>query len=59
MAVGKTWGVAKNARMVPVKFKNEGGTRPGAIADAFAWAIDNVNKNELEGQAVINLSYGM
>jgi hypothetical protein len=59
MAVGTTWGVAKNARMVPVKFKNGGATRPGALADAFAWVINNVNANELEGKAVINLSYGM
>jgi hypothetical protein len=59
MAVGTTWGVAKNARLVPVKFKNEGGARPAAIQDAFSWVINDVIEKDREGKAIINLSSGM
>ncbi|KAK3049051.1 hypothetical protein LTR09_009705 [Extremus antarcticus] len=58
MAVGTTWGVAKKARLVPVKFKSEAATRPGALMDAFAWAISDVISNDREGKAIINLSFG-
>jgi hypothetical protein len=58
MAVGTTWGVAKNAKMIPVKFKNEAATRPAALQDAFLWVINDVISNDREGKAVINLSYG-
>jgi subtilisin family serine protease len=59
VAVGTTWGVAKNAKMIPVKFKNEATTRPAALQDAFSWVINDVISNDREGKAVINLSYGM
>jgi hypothetical protein len=58
MAVGTTWGVAKKAKMIPVKFKNEAATRPAALEDAFLWVVNDVASNDREGKAVINLSYG-
>jgi hypothetical protein len=58
MAAGTTWGVAKNAKMIPVKFKNVDNARPAAIADAFGWVVNDVITKGIEGKAVINFSFG-
>jgi hypothetical protein len=58
-AVGRRFGVAKNAKFVPVKFKHRGRALPAAITDGWLWAINHkTTSTNPQRPSVINYSHG-
>jgi subtilisin family serine protease len=68
LAAGVQYGVAPNANLVLVKYRNAFRSRIGkvstplatveAMADALHWIIQHIDTNNRAGISVINLSWG-
>lgn len=56
--MGRTYGVAKGATLVPVKAFEGRSTTTSAIIDSITWSINDVVSKRRQSQAAINLSLG-
>lgn len=57
-AGGKTYGVAKKAKLVDVKLFHEGGSTTSVTLDAMNWAINDVIEKKIQKRAILNMSFG-
>ncbi|EER23368.1 hypothetical protein D8B26_001470 [Coccidioides posadasii str. Silveira] len=56
---GKTYGVAKMAKIVAVKVLDAGGQGTnGGIIQGINWAVNHARQNNVTGKAVMNMSFG-
>lgn len=59
LAVGRTCGVAKNAKLIGVKFyHNATFANPDDLNECWGWIVDDVIAKNRRGRATISMSYG-
>ena len=56
--LGKTFGVAKQATLVPIKAFERGGSPTSVIIDSVVWAVNDIVSKNRQSRAAINLSLG-
>ncbi|KAK6353657.1 Basic amino-acid permease [Orbilia brochopaga] len=55
---GKTWGVAKKARVISVKVLDDRTSNTAVALDGFNWAVQDIIEKKRQNIAVINMSLG-